>query len=296
MSETTGGVIAEESPMAPFDWGLLVGAAGIWGASFLFMAIGLDAFSPGVVTFLRIAFGAATVALLPSSHSRIERRDLTKIAVLGFSWMAFPLTLFPIAEQWIDSSMAGMLNSAMPLATVLISWRFFSVTTGPRRLFGVMVGLIGILLIGVPEATGAGTNAVGVILVVLAVSSYGVAVNIAGPLQHRYGSLPVVSHALGFATIMSVPYALVGLPSSHFAWGPLLACFALGVGGTGLAFAMATTLTGRVGPVRTSVITYVMPAISIALGVVFRDETVAWTSLVGTAIVLVGAWLSSRRD
>jgi len=296
MSETAATPTAKESPMALLDWGLLIGAAGIWGASFLFMVIGLDAFSPGVVTFLRIAFGAATVAFLPSSRSRIERRDLKKIVLLGFTWMAFPLTLFPIAEQWIDSSMAGMLNSAMPLVTVLISWRIFSVSTGPRRLFGVMIGLIGILFIGVPEATGAGTNAVGVILVVLAVSSYGVEVNIAGPLQHRYGSLPVVSRSLGFATVMSVPYALIGLPSSHFAWGPLVACFALGAGGTGLAFAMAATLTGRVGPVRTSVITYVMPAVSIALGVVFRDETVAWTSLVGTAIVLVGAWLSSRRD
>ncbi len=281
--------------MAPLDWGLLLGTAGIWGASFLFMAIGLDAFSPGIVTFLRIAFGAATVAVLPGSRRSVERADLGPIAVLGFTWMAFPLTLFPIAEQWIESSMAGMLNSAMPLMTVLISWLLFSVSTGPRRLFGVGVGMIGILLIGIPESTGAGTNAVGVILVILAVSSYGVAVNLAGPLQHRYGSLPVVSRALGFATVMSLPYALVGLPSSRFAWGPLVAIVALGAGGTGIAFAMAATLTGRIGPVRTSVITYAMPAVSIALGVLFHSETVTWTALAGTAIVLVGAWLSSRR-
>jgi len=282
--------------MTPSDWGLLVGTAGIWGASFLFMAIGLDAFSPGIVTFLRIAFGAATVALFPGSRRRVDRADLGSIAVLGFVWMAFPLTLFPIAEQWIDSSMAGMLNSAMPLATVVISWRLFAVSTGRRRLAGVGVGMLGILMIGIPESTGAGTNALGVVLVVVAVSSYGVAVNLAGPLQHRYGSLPVVSRALGFAAVMSLPYALVGLPSSHFEWGPLLATFALGAGGTGIAFAMAATLTGRVGPVRTSVITYVMPAVSIALGVTFNNETVTWTALAGTTIVLVGAWLSSRRD
>ncbi len=282
--------------MVLLDWGLLVGVAGIWGASFLFMAIGLDAFAPGVVTFLRIAFGAATVAFLPASRARIDRHDLKLVALLGFAWMAFPLTLFPVAEQWIDSSMAGMLNSAMPLMTVLVSWLFFSVGTGPRRLFGVLFGMLGILLIGVPEASGAGSNALGVVLVVVAVSSYGVAVNIAGPLQHRYGSLPVVSRALVFATVMSIPYGAVGLPSSHFAWGPLLACFVLGAGGTGLAFVMAATLTGRVGPVRTSVITYVMPAVSIVLGVVFRDEAIAWTALLGTVIVLVGAWLSSRLD
>ncbi len=295
MNNTTMGGPVDELPMVPLDWGLLLGAAGIWGASFLFMAIGLDAFSPGIVTFLRIAFGAATVAVVPASRRRVDRADIRRIAVLGFTWMAFPLTLFPIAEQWIDSSMAGMLNSAMPLMTVLISWLFYSVSTGPRRLLGVGVGMVGILLIGVPESTGSGTDAVGVILVILAVSSYGVAVNIAGPLQHRYGALPVVSRALGFATVMSLPYALVGLPSSHFAWGPLIATFALGAGGTGIAFVMAATLTGRIGPVRTSVITYAMPAVSITLGVVFHNETVTWTALVGTAIVLVGAWLSSRR-
>lgn len=296
MDDTSAGELVDEVPMKPSDWGLLIGTAGIWGASFLFMAIGLDAFSPGIVTFLRIAFGAATVAVFPGSRRSVDRADLGAIAVLGFVWMAFPLTLFPIAEQWIDSSMAGMLNSAMPLVTVVISWRLFSVSTGPRRLAGVGVGMVGILLIGIPESTGAGTNAIGVILVVVAVSSYGVAVNLAGPLQHRYGSLPVVSRALGFATVMSLPYALIGLPSSHFAWGPLLAIVALGAGGTGIAFAMAATLTGRVGPVRTSVITYVMPGVSISLGVVFNDETVRWTALAGTAIVLAGAWLSSRRD
>jgi len=282
--------------MAALDWGLLTGTAGIWGASFLFMAIGLDAFSPGVVTFLRISFGAATLAAIPGSRRHVDRSDLLPIAVLGFTWMAFPLTLFPIAEQWIDSSMAGMLNSAMPLMTVLISWKLFSVSTGSRRLIGVAVGIIGVLLIGVPASTGDGSSAVGVVLVVVAVASYGIAVNIAGPLQHRYGSLPVISRALGFATVMSLPYAAIGLPSSHFAWGPMIACFVLGAGGTGIAFAMAATLAGRVGPVRTSVITYVIPAVSIGLGVVFRDETITWTSIVGTVIVLLGAWLSSRTE
>jgi len=294
-TEAPGATISEQ-PMAGIDWGLLIVTAGIWGASFLFMAIGLEAFSPGVVTFLRISFGAATVAVIPGSRRHVERADLLPISVLGFTWMAFPLTLFPIAEQWIDSSMAGMLNSAMPLMTVLISWKLFSVNTGSRRLIGVGVGIIGVLLIGVPASTGAGTNALGVVLVVVAVASYGIAVNIAGPLQHRYGSLPVISRALGFATVMALPYAAAGLPSSHFAWGPMIACFVLGAGGTGVAFAMAATLTGRVGPVRTSVITYVIPVVSIGLGVAFRDETIAWTSVVGTLIVLSGAWLSSRTD
>jgi drug/metabolite transporter (DMT)-like permease len=285
---------SDDLPFAALDWGLVLGAASIWGASFLFIAIGLDAFAPGLVTFLRVGFGAATLALLPGARRSIPREDLGRIVVLGFTWMAFPLTLFPIAQQWIDSSVAGMLNSAMPLMTVLIAWIGFRTPTGMRRLVGVGVGLAGVLLIGIPEATGAGTNAVGVVLVVIAVASYGVAVNIAGPLQRRHGSLPITARALAAAAIMTAPYGLWGIPDSSFAWGPLIACFVLGAGGTGIAFALAATLTGRVGAVRTSVITYVIPIISIGLGVFFRDETVSAFAILGTAVVLFGAWLSSR--
>ena len=296
MTSTDRVVRAEDAPFGLVDWGLLLGVALIWGASFLFIAIGLDAFEPGLVTFLRVAFGAATLACLPASRRPVDRADLPRVAFLGFTWMALPLTLFPIAQQWIDSSVAGMLNPAMPLMTVLVAWLFFGTLTGPRRLVGVGVGLVGIVVIGLPEATTAGTNAAGVILVVLAVTSYGVAVNLAGPLQQKYGSLPVTARALGFAVVMVVPYGAWDVGGSSFEWAPLVACFVLGAGGTGAAFALAATLTGRVGAVRMSIVTYLMPVISIALGVIFRDETVSAPALIGTVVILAGAWLSSRVD
>ncbi|NIR40129.1 MAG: DMT family transporter [Actinobacteria bacterium] len=294
MTTTEARVRPEDAPFAPLDWVLLISAASIWGASFLFMAIGLDAFEPGVVTFLRIGFGTATLAALPAARQPIDRADRGRVALLGFTWMAFPLTLFPIAQQWIDSSMAGMLNSAMPVMTVLVTWLVFATPTGPRRLFGVVVGVGGVLLIGLPEASTDDTNAVGVLLVVIAVGSYGVAVNLAGPLQQRYGSLPVTARALAYAMPMVVPYALWGVPDSSLEAGPLLACFVLGAGGTGAAFVFATTLTGRVGAVRTSIVTYIVPVVSVVLGVGFRDEQVTIWAVLGTAVVLIGAWISSR--
>ena len=167
----------DAKPFEPVDWLLMLATAGIWGASFLSIAIGLDAFEPGLVTLLRVGFGAATVSAFSAARARIDRADWPRIVLLGFLWMAFPLTLFPLAQQWIDSSLTGMLNSAMPLMTVLVSWLVFSTSTGPRRLLGVAIGFGGILIIGVPEATTAGTNAVGVVLVVVAVTSYGFSVN-----------------------------------------------------------------------------------------------------------------------
>lgn len=292
--ETTGGTVT--GAFGPTEWGLLGGIAAIWGSSFLFMAIGLEAFRPGVVTMARVVLGATALGLVPRARTPIAREDLPRVALLGITWVAIPLSLFPIAQQWIDSSVAGMLNSGMPLMTVLIAWVFFATPTGPRRLVGVVVGFVGIALIGIPEASTAGTNALGVLLVLGAVTCYGFAVNLTGPLQARYGSLPVIAGALRWATLMTLPLAVVGLPDSSLEVGPLVACIVLGAFGTGVAFVWAATLTGRVGAVRTSVITYIVPVVAIVLGVVFRDEAVSAWSGVGIVIVLTGAYLSSRTD
>ena len=296
MTATDTELTAEDRPMSPADWSVLLTLSLIWGGSFLFMAIGLESFEPGLVTLLRVGFGALTLLFIPAARRPVPRAAWGRVALLGFTWMAFPLTLFPIAQQWIDSSVAGMLNSGMPLMTLLLAWLVFNTPTGPRRLFGVLVGLVGILLISLPEVQAAGTNAAGVVLVLIAVMSYGVAANIAGPLQRAYGSLPVISRALAFAAVLCIPFGLVDGAQSSFSWGSLAACAAVGIGGTGVAYALAGLLTGRIGAVRFSVVTYVIPVVSIVLGVVFRDETVSAWAIAGTVVVLSGAFLSSRVD
>jgi len=287
---------AEDKPMAPVDWSFLLIVSSIWGASFLFMAIALEDFEPGLVTLLRVGLGFVTLALLPAARRPIPRVAWRRVGMLGVTWMALPLTLFPIAQQWINSSMTGMLNSAMPIAAVLVAWIGFGIPTGPRRLGGVAVGITGIVIIGVPEASTAGTNAAGVLLVIAAVTSYGIAASIAGPLQREYGSVPVVFRALGVACVLCLPLGIVDGVASSFGWASFAACAAVGVGGTGIAFAIAATLNGRVGAVRMSLVTYIIPIVSIVLGVLFRDETVSIWAVLGTVVVLGGAFLSSRVD
>ena len=131
----------ELRPFLPFDWLLLVTAAGIWGASFLFMDVALDHEHPGLVAFL------------PASRRPVDRADRGRLVVLGITWMAFPLTMFPLAQQWIDSSVAGMLNSGMPVATVLVAALAFGVRSSRLQVAGILIGLVGILLIGLPTAT-----------------------------------------------------------------------------------------------------------------------------------------------
>ena len=280
--------------MAPFDWLLLVTAAGIWGSSFLFMDIALDAEHPGLVAWLRPLLGLAFMAGVPSARRPVDRSDNPRLFLLGLLWMAVPLSMFPLAQTWIDSSIAGMMNSGMPVTTLIAGATLFGVVTHRVQVVGVAVGIVGLLMIGIPTASVGDTSAVGVLLVVLAVSCYGVAANIAGPLQRRYGSPAVLLRVLVVASLATTPWGLVGLAGSGFAWSAVAANLAVGVGGTGIAYVAAASLIGRVGPVRMSAVTYVVPVVAAVLGVTVLGETLGVLQVSGALVLVGGAWLTTR--
>jgi drug/metabolite transporter (DMT)-like permease len=285
------------------EWVLLASIALIWGTSFLFMAIGLDAFEPGVITLARVGLGAAALALVPRARrTRVAREDLPQVAVLGLVWLGIPLLLFPVAQQWIDSSVAGMINAAMPLTTAVWSVLLLRRLPARTQAIGLVVGFLGIVAVSLPEipvgatATGTVETALGTGLVFLAIVLYGLAANLAVPLQQRYGALPVLLRAQLAALVVVTPFGLAGLPGSRWAWGPALAMLPLGILGTGLAFVLMATLVGRVGGPRGSVAIYFVPLVAIAAGALVRGEQVHPLALAGTALVLAGAWVTSRRE
>lgn len=280
----------------PVEWSLLASIGLMWGSSFVFIAEGLEAFRPGLVAFLRIALGTATVALARRARRPVAREDWGRIAVLGVVWMAAPLLLFPIAQQWIDSSLAGMLNGAMPLFAALTA--ALLLRRAPRRVqvVGLLLGFTGVAAITWPAVQGASVTALGAFLVILATVLYGVAANMAVPLQQKYGALPVVLRAQLVALLAVLPFGLAAIPGSSFEWSSALAMVPLGVGGTGLAFLAMATLVGRAGATRGAVAIYFIPVVATILGVVLRDESVMLVQLAGLALVLASAWLTSRRD
>jgi drug/metabolite transporter (DMT)-like permease len=286
------------------EWGLLAVIATIWGSSFVLMEIGLRAFEPGLVTLLRVGLGALALALVPRARrTRVAREDLPRVALLGVIWMGVPLLLFPVAQQWVDSSVAGMLNGAMPLTTA--AWSAVLLGRLPARTQGVglVVGFLGIVAISLPEipigaiaAAGTAQTALGTALVLLAIVLYGLSANVTVPLTQQYGSLPVLFRAQLAALVVIAPFGVAAIPGSSFAWGPALAMLPLGVLGTGLAFVLMGTLVGRVGGPRGSIAIYFVPVVAIALGVVALGESVHPLALLGTGLVLVGAWVTSRRE
>ena len=286
---------ANEGSFSAQDWALFWGIALIWGASFLLIAIALESLHPGAITFGRVGFGAAALAVVPAARRRIEPEDRRRLVVLSLVWVAIPFTLFPIAEQYINSAVTGLLNGAMPIFAALVAALFLREFPRGAQLGGLLTGFTGVVLISIPSI-GEGRNAaLGVILVLLATVCYGFAVNIAAPLQRRYGSVAVMAKMLILATLWTLPYGVWGLAESTYEPGPVIATVVLGVIGTGVAFAIMASLVGRVGSTRASFITYLIPFVSLALGVVFLGDEVRALAIVGVVLVVAGAVLASRR-
>ena len=286
-----------DSPAAfsPLDWALLAVVAAMWGSSFLLIEIGIGGFEPTAVTWLRILTGAVVLGAVPAARAPILRRDWALVGLLGLVWMDIPFLLFAIAQQSVASSLAGMINGAAPLFTAAIAATWSRRLPSRGQLTGLLLGFGGVLAINWPAAEGATATMLGAAMIVAATFLYGIAFNLAEPLQRRSGALPVIWRAQLVAAAVMAPPGLVGVAGSSPTLSSMTAVAALGALSTGLAFAAFTTLVGRVGAARASVTVYFIPVVAIGLGVALRGETVAGVAVAGTALVLVGAFLTSRR-
>jgi drug/metabolite transporter (DMT)-like permease len=156
------------------------------------------------------------------------------------------------------------------------------------------VGLVGAVLMAGPRLQEGRSSAVGVLLILAALVSYGFAINLARPLQQRHGALPVIWKAQAVALVLTAPLGLPELLRAHWTTGPLLSLLALGALGTGVAYVLITIAAGRVGSTRAAATAFLIPPVALLLGVLVRGERVALVSIVGAAICVAGAWLVNR--
>ena len=156
---------------------------------------------------------------------------------------------------------------------------------------GIAGGLVGGVLMAWPGLGTGGSSALGVGIIVAACISYGFAVNLARPLQQRNGALPVVWRALGWALILTLPFGAPAIAHAHWTPASLGSLIALGALGTGVAYAVLATAAGRLGATRASSNNFIIPVVSLLLGVLVRHEQVSGVSIAGAGICLLGAWL-----
>lgn len=279
----------------PGDWGLLLLTALIWGSSFLWIAISLDSFHPGVIAWGRMLLGAAVLWLVPACRTAVPRSTWPSLAVVAIAGNAFPAIFFPLAQQRIDSSVAGMVNSVGPMLTLVLSVAMLRKAPPRRQVFGLAVGMAGAVLLSIANLTGADAEPIGLLFAAMAVVGYSVSNNFLPRLAQDYGGPPVIARAMLASAVLLLPWGLWALPRSDFAWGPFGALVVLGVLGTGLARTIFAILNGRVGAPRSALVGYLVPVVAVVLGIVVRNEQISALELVGTALILCGAALISRR-
>ncbi len=277
------------------DLALLVVPGAIWGASFLFIAEGLDAMAPLGVTFVRLFIGFLTLSVVPAARRPLAPGDGWPMAGLSIIWLAFPLTHVPVRRA------AGVVGARRDAERLDRDHRRHR-----RRPAGPAVAgaggahrpgwsaSAGIVLMAIPSIDGA-SSAAGIAMVVAAVTSYGVSINLARPLQMRSGALPVVWRTLGVATLVTAPLGLPAVLDAEWTTRSLLSMLALGAFGTAIANVIMTVATGRLGATRASATVFLIPVVALVLGVMIRGEHVAPLSIVGAAVCLAGAWLIRPR-
>ncbi len=276
------------------DWILLLVPGTIWGASFLFIAEGLEIMGPNGVTFSRILVGFLTLALFPGSRRPIRREDRPGVALVGVLWMAFPLTMFPYAERHVSSALTGMLNGAVPLFIAIVAAGMARRWPSRDIALGLAVGLAGGVLMGLPTLGQGRSTVFGVLLILAALVSYGFALNIARPVQQRNGALPVIWRAQALALLLTAPFGLPELLRARWSPAPLFSLLALGALGTGVAYVLTVMAAGRVGATKASATAFLIPPVALALGMLVRGEHVAGVSVIGGVVCLAGAWLMRR--
>jgi drug/metabolite transporter (DMT)-like permease len=287
----------QELRFGPTEWSMSAVIAVIWGSSFLWIAIAIDHVASPVVPMARCLFGAVALAAFPAARRRFARADLVRVAGTGLIWMAIPFLLYPVAERTVSSSITGMINGGLPVVTTVVTAVFQRHVPSVRRMVAVTVGAGGIAMISLSSVgSETGADARGILLLLLALVCYALATNIARPLQARYGALPTMLWVAVFGTLWSTPFGVAALPDSDLTWSAIGALVVLGAVGTGIAFALFGVLLHRAGPVRGMIGIFFTPIVGLVLGVAFRDDEIHPIAIVGMAVVIVGAALTSRPE
>ena len=280
-----------------FEWLLALGMALTWGSSFLLIDIIIRDAPATFVPFGRSFFGMVALFFVPGSRQKIDRRHQPRLLILGLIWMALPFLLFPLAEQTVASSIAGMMNGALPVVVAIITAMWVRKAPSLQRIFAVVVGFIGIFLIAAPSIRDGGSADVkGIVYLTLALLCYAVGLNIARPLQAIYSPATLMLRVVAISTLLSAPLGVVAMRSTTFSLELIGATVFLGALGSGIAFLLFGTLLKRTGPVRSMIPTYFTPIVGTFLGVLFNDENILMLSIVGMLIVIFGAWLTSRPE
>jgi drug/metabolite transporter (DMT)-like permease len=277
-------------------WLLFACVSVLWGIPYVFIEIALHDVSPAELAFLRVVVGFAVLAPYAwrTGAMRGLTRQLRPLVAYTVVEIVLAWPLIGLGEQRISTSQTGSLLAAVPLILAVIVWRVDPDERISRRgLAGLVVGFAGVVTLVGPGSVRSVGELAGAGAVLAAAACYAI-----GPLVIRYrlGHLdPVgpVTGSFGIAALLLAPFALATAPHRTPGAHAAIAIVILGVACSAAAFVAFFALIAAAGPARASLITYVLPVVATAIGVVFLGEHVGPAMVVGLALILAGSRLAT---
>lgn len=280
---------------------LMAVLAAIWGASYLFIKIIVGELGPMTLNVARCLVGALVLwAVVGLRRVTLPRSPVVwaRLALVGAVGIALPFSAIAWGTQHIPSGMSAILAAAMPIFTYLLVLLSGEERLSARRALGMLVGFGGIIVLMLPQLNGAGSALAlwGELAIVAAAISYAISITYVRRKLNGLPSILISTGQVSWAMVFFVPLALIeGLPQQMPSLTAGASLLALGVLGTGVAYLIYYRLLHDVGTTATSLVSYLIPAVSVFWGWVILHERLHWTAFVALALVLGGMALVNSR-
>ncbi|MEO6668411.1 MAG: DMT family transporter [Ferruginibacter sp.] len=283
------------------NWLIFIILSFIWGSSFILMKEGMMHLSAYQVASLRII--SSGLILLPIAYKSYRQIPANKILftfLSGTLGSLLPAYLFCIAEERIDSALAGVLNSLTPIFVIIVGAIFFQNKTSFNKVLGILIAFAGTILLFLSQPDFSDhSNGMDVILIVIATIMYGININMVRRHLNEIPSLQIASLAL---SLNAIPALIVLYFTGYFKYDLMdhgilfstgYSCI-LGICGTAIASVMFYMLIKRSGTVFSSMVTYAIPLVAIGWGIVY-GEKIGWKQIGSLVIILAGVYVANRK-
>jgi len=288
---------AHNQGMARRDWILLWALALLWGASYLFIKVALEDLHPVFIVFARLVLAA--LVLVPLALRLGGLPELAArwraVLVLAVIQVVVPFLLITFGEEHVASGLTGVLIASAPIFAALLGMAGFGAErTSGWSLAGVVVGIGGVVLLFGADLTGSSGLVLGGAMILLAALGYS-----AGAIYLRNALSATQPIAVAAATMTAsaallAPGALLTLPDAAPALKVTGAIVALGLLGTGIAFAIFYHLIATVGAHKASLVAYLAPGFSLVYGATLLDERVTAAAVAGLVLILAGSYSAAQ--
>lgn len=275
---------------------LLLSCAALWGSSYLFIKVGVRDLSPPVLVEIRLLVAAPLVAAFAVATAGV--RALAAAwrpgLVLAVANAAFPFTLIAWGEKHVDSGVAAVANSSVPIfVAVLAIWVAPSERSTGWRLVGILLGVAGVAVLAGVHPEGGWMGAAGTGAITVASISYAAANLYAARKVPVHGAPVIAATSFALAFVILLPFALLSLPDHAPGWKSVGSGVALGLFCTAIAQVLAYRMVRLHGSAKTVLVAYLLPAFALVYGAVLLGEPITAQKLGGLALILGGVALAA---